>query len=269
MKRKIYTALLKIAGDTKYHTISGGDSFSKLDEKYGLSPDSFRKANPNINPHRLQIGSKVVIPVNAERRYKVPKHPGIPPTFMRAVHAVEVGGSPDMNGDIDPATGKARSKGFHQFLKVENAAWDSYLAERRKAGKPASGSEAIDDINDRFNTNYTLADREDPAKSAKMTELYAQSNDEKFYAKHGKWMTLEQLARAHNGGPNGWNKPGTKDYGDRVRAVYDRLTNAKTIKELQIRINALEDKGKNLSQSDLGLLRLFKKELERRKTQYK
>jgi TP901 family phage tail tape measure protein len=46
---------------TKYHTIKKGDNFWDLENKYGLSHGTLAKLNPNVNPNKLQIGSKIVI----------------------------------------------------------------------------------------------------------------------------------------------------------------------------------------------------------------
>lgn len=49
-------------GSQKIHVIASGDTFAKIAPKYGVSIEAILKANPDLNPARLKIGQKVVIP---------------------------------------------------------------------------------------------------------------------------------------------------------------------------------------------------------------
>lgn len=51
-------------GGNTLHTIQPGDTFGKLSREYGVSLSAILKANPTVNPNRLQIGQQVVIPAN-------------------------------------------------------------------------------------------------------------------------------------------------------------------------------------------------------------
>lgn len=44
------------------HVIASGDTFGKLATRYGVSLDAILKANPGVDPQRLQIGQKINIP---------------------------------------------------------------------------------------------------------------------------------------------------------------------------------------------------------------
>lgn len=44
------------------YTIQGGDTFSKIAQKAGVSLSQLMAANPTANPSKLQIGQKIVIP---------------------------------------------------------------------------------------------------------------------------------------------------------------------------------------------------------------
>lgn len=44
------------------HTIRPGDSFARLAKEYGVSMFKIQDANPGVDPLRLQIGQKIVIP---------------------------------------------------------------------------------------------------------------------------------------------------------------------------------------------------------------
>lgn len=45
-----------------YHTIKAGDTFFNLSKQYNVSMDAIMRANPGVDPNRLQIGQKVCIP---------------------------------------------------------------------------------------------------------------------------------------------------------------------------------------------------------------
>ena len=51
-----------IATGTSEHTITKGESFYTIGKKYGVGFKAIVDANPGVNPNRLKIGQKVVIP---------------------------------------------------------------------------------------------------------------------------------------------------------------------------------------------------------------
>jgi len=48
--------------DDGVYTIQSGDTFSKIASRLGISLDALMRANPGVNPSRLQIGQKIVLP---------------------------------------------------------------------------------------------------------------------------------------------------------------------------------------------------------------
>ena len=54
----------KRVGESKaeYHVVQRGDNFGRLADRYDTTVDAFFKANPGVNPRRLQIGQKLKIP---------------------------------------------------------------------------------------------------------------------------------------------------------------------------------------------------------------
>lgn len=44
------------------HKVEQGESFATIAKKYGVSVDAIVKANPNVNPRRLQIGQIIKVP---------------------------------------------------------------------------------------------------------------------------------------------------------------------------------------------------------------
>lgn len=51
-----------ISTGTSEHTITKGESFYTIGKKYGVGFKAIADANPGVNPNRLKIGQKVVIP---------------------------------------------------------------------------------------------------------------------------------------------------------------------------------------------------------------
>ena len=64
---------------------------------------------------------------------------------------------------------------------------------------------------------YSYSDRLNPNKSKAVTVIYLKHYGRVYERKTGKPATLEVLARIHNGGPNGWSKPATKEYWLKVK----------------------------------------------------
>jgi LysM repeat protein len=47
---------------TTEHVIVKGDNFYDLAKKYGVTMQAIKDANPNVNPSKLQLNQKIVIP---------------------------------------------------------------------------------------------------------------------------------------------------------------------------------------------------------------
>ena len=77
---------------------------------------------------------------------------------------------------------------------------------------------ALDDVNRILDCDkYSYADRLDPIKSKAMVRIYLT-----HYAtdwRIGRPPTFEDMARIHNGGPNGYKKESTKKYWHKVQKV--------------------------------------------------
>ncbi len=52
------------ASGQRIHIIQSGDIFSKLAKQYGVSTQAIIDANPNVDPSKLQIGQKIIIPAS-------------------------------------------------------------------------------------------------------------------------------------------------------------------------------------------------------------
>ena len=51
-----------IASSSISHTIAAGDTYGKLSTKYKVSVNALLDANPGVDPRRLRIGQKIIIP---------------------------------------------------------------------------------------------------------------------------------------------------------------------------------------------------------------
>lgn len=60
------TTTLPVAGGVTEHKIEAGETFATIAKKYGVSVDAIIKANPNVNPRRLQIGQIIKVPEHSE-----------------------------------------------------------------------------------------------------------------------------------------------------------------------------------------------------------
>jgi len=56
------TAIIQPSGDSKTHMVAKNESFSTIATKYHVSAKAIQDANPGVNPLRLQINQKLVIP---------------------------------------------------------------------------------------------------------------------------------------------------------------------------------------------------------------
>lgn len=76
---------------------------------------------------------------------------------------------------------------------------------------------AVDDVNRIYGTEYTYQDRSDPVKSRRIAGLYLTHWGKHYEQKTGQKATLEVLSRIWNGGPNGYKKPATIPYWNKVQ----------------------------------------------------
>lgn len=74
----------------------------------------------------------------------------------------------------------------------------------------------VDDVNRIYKTKYKYEDRWDPKKSHEIVTRYLSYYGSLYTKKTGKNPTIEVLAQIHNGGPNGWKKESTRNYGRKV-----------------------------------------------------
>lgn len=75
----------------------------------------------------------------------------------------------------------------------------------------------VRDVNRVYKTRFTYEDRLNPVKAHRMVRLYLDYWGRQYVRKTGRPLTLEVLARIHNGGPEGWRKPATAPYWLKVR----------------------------------------------------
>ena len=109
--------------------------------------------------------------------------------FFKVLGQIEAGGDPAAIGD------NGRAVGVYQIHKIY-----------------------VDDVNRIFRKRvFTYSDRESPAQSQRMVTIYLQhyATDRRL----GRAVTVIDLARIHNGGPNGWRKKATLAYGRKFNRI--------------------------------------------------
>jgi len=85
----------------------------------------------------------------------------------------------------------------------------------------------VDDVNRIIGSFvYSYSQIQSRGKSEGMMYVYWNHWGIRYQKKTGKPVTLEVLARIHNGGPIGWKKPETISYWNRVSAVLATQTEA-------------------------------------------
>lgn len=94
-----------------FHTVKPGESYGSISRKYGVTSEALAKANPKINPEKLQAGARLALPSGA----KMPAPKPVPPPSSLAYD----------NGL--PAAPTKASPGFHIVQPGESL---SVIAQR-------------------------------------------------------------------------------------------------------------------------------------------
>ena len=82
--------------------------------------------------------------------------------------------------------------------------------------------EYVDDVNRILGYKaYTYDDRKDTTKSYMMAYVYLVHYGRRYKKLTGEDPTPVVYARIHNGGPNGWKKDATIEYGKKFMSVYN------------------------------------------------
>lgn len=69
-EQKPYGEVPKDEVPTIEHTIESGDTFAGLAQKYGTTTEKLQELNPDVDPRRLKLGSKIVVKGNASAAKK-------------------------------------------------------------------------------------------------------------------------------------------------------------------------------------------------------
>lgn len=77
----------------------------------------------------------------------------------------------------------------------------------------------LDDVNRIAGTSYTTEDMKDEALARWAAKIYLNYYGSAYEGKTGRYVTPEVYGRIHNGGPNGWKKSSTNDYGEKVSQI--------------------------------------------------
>ncbi|NJK92102.1 MAG: LysM peptidoglycan-binding domain-containing protein [Blastochloris sp.] len=99
------------------HTLAKGDTFYSLSRKYGVTLAALQKANPDVEPARLRIGQKIVIPSPTTPLPTVEKENTVESPPENKVPDKTEGGSE--NPPSAPAPPLTTTPEFHQVVKGE------------------------------------------------------------------------------------------------------------------------------------------------------
>lgn len=75
----------------------------------------------------------------------------------------------------------------------------------------------VNDVNTVYNTNYTHKNMYNKEKSYKVASLYLKHYGKQYTKQTKKPADLKTLARIWNGGPQGYKKPATLKYWNKVK----------------------------------------------------
>jgi hypothetical protein len=174
---------------------------------------SFRLYNKGIDPRRIQIGQKLVIPPKSELLIngpRVPKGLTWQPNLNFLMKIAEQETSSGANLFGDERFGKPHAVGLMQILEVPPNDRPKYLEARK--GLPTTYSRVIDDVNDHWGTNYNLKSRYSYSDSLNIANKYLKLAAINFYNKFGRNPTDEEMYRAWNGGREWYAaKPSVRD----------------------------------------------------------
>ena len=210
------TALRAIASSVapKMHKVTYGENPTTIARNYGISVKDLLKLN-RVDPTKLRPGQSLIVPPPPP---PPPQYLGPTEKTMRIIRHMESKGGNRLKGDWQDASGKYHSLGEYQIREVYPGELVKY--RKNRTGKNASYSMAIDEVNDRFGTKYTLADREDPVKARDIASKYMYILGNNFSATHGRLPTESEVARMYNGGLGGMNSEKAVNYGKE----FDRLS---------------------------------------------
>lgn len=111
---------------------------------------------------------------------------------------------------------------YEAIARVESRGIDCAVGDDGKAaGRYQLHKIYVDDVNRIAKTNYTYNDRFDAEKSLTMVKIYLSHYGKRYTRLTGKPATDEVKARIHNGGPNGFRKPATLQYWNKVKEAME------------------------------------------------
>lgn len=128
--------------------------------------------------------------------------------FFAALAAVESGGEPAAYN------ARERAAGLYQIRPI-------YLDDVNRMLKACDANEARPGTRKR----YFLRDRLDPAAAREIVTIYISHYC--TAARLGRPVTILDAARIHNGGPDGWRKETTANYGARFIRQLEKLQRGK------------------------------------------
>jgi hypothetical protein len=104
------------------------------------------------------------------------------------------------------------------LIQVESGGVDDLIGDNGKAyGCLQIHEDYVKDVAEESGIPYAHEEAFHRAMAIDMFEIYMQRYATKY--RLGREPTLEDMARIHNGGPNGWKKESTKPYWEKVKKL--------------------------------------------------
>ncbi len=104
------------------------------------------------------------------------------------------------------------------LIQVESGGVDDLIGDNGKAYGCLQIHEAyVKDVAEESGIPYAHEEAFHRAMAIDMFEIYMSRYATKY--RLGRKPTLEDMARIHNGGPNGWKKDSTKSYWEKVKKL--------------------------------------------------
>lgn len=108
------------------------------------------------------------------------------------------------------------------LIQIESGGNDLAVGDNGKAfGCLQIHASYVEDINRIWNTDYKHTDAFNRDDAINMLMFYTAHYALKLEEETGRKATAEDLARIHNGGPDGWKKPSTLKYWKKVEALLE------------------------------------------------
>jgi hypothetical protein len=112
---------------------------------------------------------------------------------------------------------------FYALGMVESGNRDKVIGDNGKAfGRYQIWDIYVQDVNRISKLNYRHVEMFDEEVARFVTKVYLTHYGKRYQLITGNDITVEVLARIHNGGPNGFKNPNTIKYWEKFKKIYEK-----------------------------------------------